>query len=71
MSESVLFMKPEERSITFHGLVGFIRALERVVLKIMRSAQTDIAVLIDDQVGSGKAVTARSVHQESKYRSQA
>ena len=71
MSESILFMKPGERSITFHGLVGTSRELERFVSKITRPAQTDIAVLIDGEVGSCKALTARSVPKESKYRSQA
>lgn len=49
----------------FGGMVGSSPAMRRVFLHLERAAASDATVLLEGETGTGKEITAESIHRES------
>jgi len=57
------------QQVTFHGMVGSSRIMQRLYKRIRKVAPYNIPVLISGESGTGKELVARAVHAESDRRS--
>jgi DNA-binding NtrC family response regulator len=57
-------------SAGFHGLYGTSPVMRELARRIARVARTDVSVLVSGESGTGKAMVARALHEESARRHQ-
>lgn len=67
--ENQLLRRHVERSYSFGEILGKSLAMQQVVERIQRIAETDVDVLIVGETGTGKELVARAIHQRSQRRS--
>ena len=64
-AENIYLKDQLELSDVQHEIIGVSDALKYVLYKIKQVAQTDVAVLIEGETGTGKELIARAIHKES------
>jgi DNA-binding NtrC family response regulator len=57
-------------SAGFHGMYGHAPVMRELARRIVRVARTDVSVLVSGESGTGKAMVARALHEESARRQQ-
>ncbi|HEV7505666.1 MAG TPA: sigma 54-interacting transcriptional regulator [Thermoanaerobaculia bacterium] len=69
--ENLVLRDEVERTSMFEEIVGTSRALQPVLARVAKVAQTDSTVLITGETGTGKELVARAIHRLSPRSAQA
>ena len=63
--ENIRLRKEIEREYSFAGIVGQSKGMQELFGMVRPIAETDVAVLIQGETGTGKELIARAIHQHS------
>src|SRR3569623_857717 len=66
VAERALLRRQVERPYTFDDIIGTCPALRKVFETIERVADSDVAILVVGETGTGKELVARSIHRRSR-----